>query len=110
MTRPSPDVYDRLRDLVAIPEFRADPASRPATTITEVFTGQPLADIPSGTADDVAEAVERARAAQQAWADRDPADRMSVLTRFATHVMRNRNELMDIIQAETGKSRASAQE
>ena len=110
MTRPSPDVYDRLRDLVAISEFRADPASRPATTITEVFTGQPLADIPSGTADDVAEAVERARAAQQAWADRDPADRMSVLTRFATHVMRNRNELMDIIQAETGKSRASAQE
>ena len=110
MSRPSAHVYDRLRDLVAIPEFRADPTSRPSTTINEVFTGEPLAEIPAGTAEDVVGAVDRARAAQVAWAERDPADRVAVLKRFATQVMRNRGELMDIVQAETGKSRTSAQE
>ena len=63
MSRPAPRVYDRLRDLVAIHEFRADPSSRPSSTINEVFTGEPLAEIPAGTADDVVAAVERARAA-----------------------------------------------
>ena len=110
MSRPTPRVYDRLRDLVAIPEFRADPSSRPSTVITEVFTGEPLAEIPVGTADDVAVAVKRARAAQVAWAERSPEDRVAVLGRFAKEVMRNRDQLMDIVQAETGKSRASAQE
>ena len=110
MSRPAPRVYDRLRDLVAIPEFRADPSSRPSSTINEVFTGEPLAEIPAGTADDVVAAVERARAAQVAWAERDVADRVAVITRFAKEVMRNRAELMDIVQAETGKSRSSAQE
>src|SRR5699024_5901053 len=110
MSRPAPHVYDRLRGLVAIHEFRADPSSRPSAMITEVFTGDPLAESPAGTADDVTAAVERARAAQVAWAERDVADRVAVITRFAKQVMRNRRELMDIVQAETGKSRASAQE
>ena len=60
MSRPAPHVYDRIRDLVAIPEFRAYPSSRPSSTINEVFTGEPLAEIPAGTADDVVAAVERA--------------------------------------------------
>ncbi|MFN7244680.1 MAG: aldehyde dehydrogenase family protein, partial [Dietzia cercidiphylli] len=110
MSRPTPRVYDRLRDLVAIPEFRSDPSSRESDVIEEVFTGEPLAEIPVGTADDVLAAVERARAAQIAWADREPADRVAVLKRFASLVMRDREQLMDIVQAETGKSRASAQE
>ena len=110
MNRPTTRVYDRLRDLVAIPEFRADPSSRASAVINEVFTGSPLAEIPVGTADDAEAAVERARAAQAAWAERDPAERVAVLERFAKQVMRNRGELMDIVQAETGKSRSSAQE
>ena len=110
MSRPTTRVYDRLLDLVAIPEFVSDPTSRPVAAINEVFTGDPLAEIPVGTADDVRAAVERARAAQVAWAERDPKDRVAILERFAKEVMRNRQELMDIVQAETGKSRASAQE
>ena len=110
MSRPTSRVYDRLRNLVAIPEFRADPSSRPSAVINEVFTGEPLAEIPVGTADDVSDAVERARVAQVAWAERDVKDRVAVVERFAKQVMSNRSQLMDIIQAETGKSRASAQE
>ncbi len=110
MTRPAPEVYDRLRALVAIPEFRADPSSRESAVLNEVFTGEPLAEIPVGTAADVETAVERARAAQVAWAERSAKDRAAVLSRFATQVMRGREELMDIVQAETGKNRASAQE
>ncbi len=110
MSRPTTRVYDRLRDLVAIPDFLADPSSRESTVINEVFTGTPLAEIPLGTAADVTAAVQRARAAQIAWAEREPEERVAVLRRFAKQVMRNRDELMDIVQAETGKSRASAQE
>ncbi len=110
MNRPAPHVYDRLRELVAIPEFRADPSSRESGVVNEVFTGEPLAEIPVGTAEDAEAAVARARAAQVAWAERDPRDRAAVLGRFVKQVMRNRGHLMDVIQAETGKNRASAQE
>src|SRR5699024_2748934 len=79
MTRPAPEVYDRLRALVAIPEFRADPSSRESAVLNEVFTGEPLAEIPVGTAADVETAVERARAAQVAWAERSAKDRAAVL-------------------------------
>src|SRR5699024_12477084 len=65
---------------------------------------------PVGTAADVETAGERAQAAQVAWAERSAKDRAAVLSRFTTQVMRGREELMDIVQTETGKNRASAQE
>ena len=110
MSRQPGQRSSRLRDLAANPDCVADPSRRPSPTTTAVFPGAPPAEIPVGTADDVRAAVARARAAQVAWAERDPKDRVAVLERFAKHVMRGRDELMDIIQAETGKSRASAQE
>lgn len=110
MNRPSPQVYERLRGLVAIPEFQADPSSRPSTTVSEVFTGEPLADMPKGTEEDVVEAVRRARAAQREWAEVPVRSRAEILERVADLVLERREELMDIVQAETGKNRASAQE
>ena len=110
MNRPAPQLYDRLRALVAIPDFQLDADSRPSVTVEEVFTGTPLAQIPEGTAEDVAAATRRARAAQVEWARRTPRKRAEILTRFAELVMERRDELMDIVQAETGKNRASAQE
>jgi len=110
MSRPAQHVLERLRSLVAIPEYLADPSSRGTVTVDEVFTGVPLAEVPEGTADDVAAAVERARVAQFEWASRTPAKRAEVLERFGSLVLEHRDELLDVVQAETGKNRASAQE
>src|SRR5690349_16639109 len=46
------------------------------------FTGAPLAAFPVSSVEDVARAVDRARAAQPAWAARSVRERAAVLRRF----------------------------
>lgn len=106
MPIPDTTVFDRWSALAAID----DVAERSQRTIDEVFTGVPLGSVPVGTAADVEAAVTRARAAQVHWAARPAADRARVLHRFRDLVVAQRAELMDGIQAETGKARWAAQE
>lgn len=106
MPKPTPDYFDRLGALVAIDN--AD--QRPTRPVLEAFSGVEMATIPVGTAEDLETAVARARVAQEGWAKRSPADRAKVLDRFAELVYRDRDALMDIAQAETGKARIYAQE
>jgi succinate-semialdehyde dehydrogenase / glutarate-semialdehyde dehydrogenase len=75
---------------------------------TEIFTGGPLAAIPQSTEDDVATAVETARRAQAGWAATSVRRRMKVFKRFHALVLKHQAEIVDIIQAETGKSRKNA--
>lgn len=106
MPAPSAATFSRLADLIAIP----DAAARPTKSITEVFTGKELATIPVGTAEDVDGAIARARVAQKAWAKRPVSERAEIFHRYRDLVLAHRDELMDMAQAETGKSRAAAQE
>ena len=106
MPAPSTADFDRLRALVAIDDIEA----RPTKPIDEVFTGRELTTIPVGTADDVTAAFARARTAQAQWARRPVKDRAAVIARFGELVARNRDFLMDVAQAETGKARSAAQE
>ncbi|MDQ1320762.1 MAG: succinate-semialdehyde dehydrogenase / glutarate-semialdehyde dehydrogenase [Actinomycetota bacterium] len=106
MPAPSAEVFDRLRRLAAIGDIDA----RPSTSIIEVFTGKPLTTIPVGTADDVEAAFSEARAAQVEWAKRPVSERIDVVRRYRDLVMRNRDFLMDLLQAEAGKARWAAQE
>lgn len=106
MAAPSAATFERLVDLVAIP----DAAERPTRPIIEVFTGRELATVPVGTAADAEAAIERARAAQVAWAARPVAERAAIIHRYRDLVLARRAELMDLAQAETGKARSSAQE
>src|SRR5215203_6403100 len=46
------------------------------------FTGERLAELPESTAEDVAAAFDRARAAQGAWSARPVRERAAVLLRF----------------------------
>jgi betaine-aldehyde dehydrogenase len=52
-------------------------------TIVEPATGRPMAELPSGTPEDVDRAVDRARAAFPAWAAVAPSDRARLLLRLA---------------------------
>ena len=75
---------------------------------TAPFTGQPLADVPAGTADDVVAAVERGRRAQAAWADVPVAARQRILLRLHDLALARAADLMDLIQWESGKTRKQA--
>lgn len=106
MPAPSAATFDRLRHLAAV-ESDTDPRSK---VVNEVFTGKPLATIPVGTAADVEAAFEKARAAQRDWGSRPIAERIAVVERYRDLIMKNREFLMDLLQAEAGKARWAAQE
>ncbi|MCB0950834.1 MAG: aldehyde dehydrogenase family protein, partial [Mycobacterium sp.] len=106
MPAPSAEAFDRLRKLVAI----EDGSDRPTKTIIEVFTGKPLATIPVGSAADAEAAFAKARLAQKDWSRRPVKDRIAVIRRYCDLVLKNRDFLMDMLQAEAGKARWAAQE
>ena len=95
MPKPTADYFARLGALVAIDNA----AERPTRSVLEAFSGAEMATIPVGTADDLEQAVARARVAQEGWAKRTPAERAKVLDAFSELVYRNAQELMDIAQA-----------
>ncbi|MGW8379106.1 succinic semialdehyde dehydrogenase [Streptomyces sp. ODS28] len=74
------------------------------------FTGERLAELPESTAEDVAAAFDRARAAQRAWEARPVRERAAVLLRFHDLVLKRQSEVLDLIQLETGKARLHAHE
>lgn len=106
MPAPSAADFDRLRHCVAL----TDIAGRASKTIDEVFTGKPLTTIPVGNTDDVVVAFAKARAAQSSWAARSIRERSAIVQRYRDLVIANRDFLMDVCQAETGKARSAAQE
>lgn len=72
------------------------------------FTGQPIASVPVSTPEDVKQAAQRARAAQQAWS-RVPLElRAQVLLRFHDLVLDRQEDILDLIQWECGKARKHA--
>src|SRR5699024_2585846 len=58
--------------------------------------------------EDVHRAVDAARQAQRSWAHVPFSERKAILLRFHDAVLKNRELLMDMVQLETGKNRASA--
>lgn len=85
-------------------------ADREQIEVTTPMTEQLLATTPSCEADDVEAAVERARAAQPAWADLGVAERARILVRAHDLVFERQAEVLDLIQLESGKVRAHAYE
>jgi succinate-semialdehyde dehydrogenase / glutarate-semialdehyde dehydrogenase len=74
------------------------------------FTGEPLVDVPMSSVEDVVRAYADARESQESWAARSVADRAEVMLRWHDLVLDHRMELVDLVQAESGKSRLAAYE
>src|SRR5690606_31335296 len=72
------------------------------------FTGGLLPEVPQSSAADVAVAATRARSAQEAWAARPLGERAAVVLRFGELLVEAREQLIDLVQWETGKSRVHA--
>ncbi len=83
-------------------------SSGATTVINTPFTGEPLATVPLSTAEDVERAYAKARAAQRAWARLSPAERAKPVLRFVDEFIARRDEILDILQWETGKARRHA--
>jgi succinate-semialdehyde dehydrogenase / glutarate-semialdehyde dehydrogenase len=83
-------------------------SGREQMEIENPVTGERLATVPECTAEDIELAVERARSAQARWGGSDWATRRSVLHRFHDLVLDRQNEILDVIQLESGKARRHA--
>ena len=77
-------------------------------TVTNPATGEVVGAVPRHSAADVVTAVQRARAAQPAWAALPFRKRARVFKRFHDLILDQRQTLFDVIQDETGKSRRDA--
>jgi len=76
--------------------------------IAAPYTGATIGAIPLGTSADLDLAVERARAAQTAWSQRSFAGRARIFLRFHDLLLERQDEVLDLIQWETGKARRHA--
>jgi succinate-semialdehyde dehydrogenase / glutarate-semialdehyde dehydrogenase len=83
-------------------------SSGASVTVRTPFTAEPLVELPISAPADVATAYERARAAQRDWASRSPAERAAPFLRFHDAILDRREEILDILQLETGKARRHA--
>lgn len=97
------DLVERLAKRVTVAGDARD-----EVVVTAPFTGEELGRTPAGTADDIAEAARRARATQPAWAARPWRERAAVLVAFHDLVLDRQDEILDLIQLESGKARRHA--
>ncbi|MBB0247119.1 aldehyde dehydrogenase family protein, partial [Streptomyces alkaliphilus] len=97
-------------DPALVRRLTADVIGSESTRCHTPFTGERLADLPAATVEEVAVARDRARAAQAAWAARSPRERAAVLLRFHDLLLNRQDEVLDLVQLETGKSRLHAHE
>lgn len=77
-------------------------------TTTTPLTGEDVGKIPLSSIDDVETAFDTARVAQERWARTPVSSRSQALLRLHDLVLEHTDELLDLIQVESGKSRAHA--
>jgi acyl-CoA reductase-like NAD-dependent aldehyde dehydrogenase len=71
-------------------------------------TNESIAEIAVNTVEDVGEALVRARKAQKAWAQVPIAERAKTIRRAVDLLVKYRNEIIETIRQDTGKTRADA--
>jgi succinate-semialdehyde dehydrogenase/glutarate-semialdehyde dehydrogenase len=78
------------------------------TTIRSPFTGAAIGTVPLCTAEDVLLAFQHARNAQRTWAQTRMSQRKAIFLRYHDLVLQHKEQLLDLIQVETGKDRLNA--
>src|SRR5947207_11349174 len=66
------------------------------------YTGDVVAEVPAGGADEARQAVDAAAAAFPAWAESLPADRQRIFLKAADVLEGRRDEVVDLLARETG--------
>ncbi|HEY6877411.1 MAG TPA: succinic semialdehyde dehydrogenase [Polyangiales bacterium] len=78
------------------------------STALAPYTLTPIAAVPTSTVEDVVEAVRTSRVAQVGWANKSFSERAAVALKFHDLILERQDEILDLIQLETGKARFHA--
>ncbi len=91
-------------------ELTNDLSATSGTTASVIapFTGSVLHELPLSSVRDVTDAAASARAASLAWRSAGHAHRRAVLLKAQDLLVERRDELLDVLQTETGKARGPA--
>ncbi len=104
LTRPASTTDALVQRLVA-----RVPGSTGATwTLTEVYTGDAVVELPQSSPGDIEQAFAVARVAQRKWAATPLKDRLAVFKRAHAIFVDNARTVADLIQVESGKNRRMA--
>ncbi|HUI58356.1 MAG TPA: succinic semialdehyde dehydrogenase [Bryobacteraceae bacterium] len=101
---------ERRRSIVdeLVSSVTVGPGEREQIEVHAPFTGALLGAIPAAREADLERAVGLARSAQPVWAARRYAARGRIFLRFHDLLLQRQDEVLDLIQLETGKARAHA--
>ncbi len=80
-----------------------DSSSGETMEVLNPSTGEVMAEVPRGTADDVERAVDAAKQAWDGWRDKTPKDRMELLLKLADVIDENAEELARLESRNVGK-------
>lgn len=86
----------------------ASAGDSPPVSIVAPATGEALVQLPQSSHADIEGAFARARRVGREWARVPVRRRQAILRRFHDIVVREQDTILDIVQAETGKSRVHA--
>lgn len=81
---------------------------RERTEVEQPWTGKPLGSVPKCTPEDVEAAIARARGVQRTWRETSFAERKRILLRYHDLVLSRQEEILDLLQIESGKARRHA--
>jgi betaine-aldehyde dehydrogenase len=82
-----------------------DPADGATEEVVNPATGEPIAEAPLSTEEDVDRAVKAARSAFGDWSTKPPMERSAVLLKIADLIEERADEIADLESADAGKSR-----
>jgi succinate-semialdehyde dehydrogenase / glutarate-semialdehyde dehydrogenase len=94
--------------LFHLPNLVSAAPGRPTQASYSPLDGSLVGEVPVCTPDDVGAAVSTARAAQREWAAVPIRQRRAVVGRFHAMLLEREAEILDLVQAESGKSRLNA--
>ena len=103
-TKKLPDL-ERLKTLISYVETPHE-----LTTIRAPFTGEIIGTVPICTTEDVQIALQRARNAQRSWAQTRISERKAIFLRFHDLILQHQEELLNLLQVESGKNRLTGQD
>ena len=106
-SRTAPKIsQQRLAELAdLVPRVGSDTST---ILVESPLTGTVLGDVPRATRATVDKAVRRAARAQPIWAERSFRDRGAVFLEYHDLILERQDEILDLIQLETGKARKHA--
>lgn len=99
---------EQLADLAKMIPLVDDRRQR--ISVQAPFTEEHIGSVPACNAVDVEKALSRARTAQRSWSQTPPLRRKTILLNYHEMVLQRQDELLDLIQIESGKARIHALE